>query len=162
MDEGTGLGCGLVTKNRHMHIRDIIGRRWPGLTASLVFWVAMAWIVRGSERANQGHIIYALDDAYIGMAIAKNIALHGVYGVCKYHVTGASSSILWPWLIALCYRVFGVNELAPLVGNMAAGTGIIWLTDRVLAGVEKTKQHPKQQKHTKNTNRPNTQRSKEK
>ncbi len=48
---------------------------------------------------NSGHLVFTLDDAYIHLAIAENIA-HGHYGVNPGEFSAPASSILWPLLIA--------------------------------------------------------------
>lgn len=71
-----------------------------------------------SVRRNQGHLIYVFDDAYIHMAMAKNFAGHGVWGVTADEFTSSSSSPLWTLILSATYRVFGVGERAPLVLNL--------------------------------------------
>jgi asparagine N-glycosylation enzyme membrane subunit Stt3 len=44
-----------------------------------------------SIRINGGHLVYALDDPYIHMAIAKNVVQHHVWGVTPFGFTSASS-----------------------------------------------------------------------
>lgn len=62
-----------------------------------------------------GHLTYALDDAYIHMAIAKNLALHGVWGVQPDAFAAASSSPLWTALLALTFTIDGPLEVIPLI-----------------------------------------------
>lgn len=59
--------------------------------------------------------VYALDDVYIHMAMAKNLALHGVWGVTPWETTNASSSPLWVALLAAGFALFGANPWLPLV-----------------------------------------------
>jgi hypothetical protein len=47
------------------------------------------------------------------MAMAKNFALHGVWGITRFGFTSASSSPLWTFLIAVTYLLFGVSETSP-------------------------------------------------
>jgi hypothetical protein len=61
---------------------------------------------------------YTLDDPYIHMSLAENIA-RGHYGVNLEDVSNPSSSIIWPFLLALCERL-GVLVWAPLVINIAS------------------------------------------
>ncbi|MEI8349274.1 MAG: hypothetical protein WCI77_03880 [Candidatus Omnitrophota bacterium] len=82
----------------------------------LVFLVAVCLIF--SVKKNQGHLIYALDDAYIHMAIAKNFVQHGVWGATKYDFNSSSSPILWLLLLSLDYFFFGVNVAAPFLLNI--------------------------------------------
>jgi len=99
---------------------SLLRRHWS-LVAALALLCALASVVLAvSIHRNHGHVVYALDDPYIMMAIAKNLALHGVWGITKYGFTSSSSSILWPLLLASTYVFFGVNQLSPLVLNMIA------------------------------------------
>ena len=79
-------------------------------------------------RVTEGHFTYALDDAYIHMAIAKNLALHGVWGLQQDSFAAASSSPLWTALLAAVFALGGVHEAVPLVLNTAfAVIGIVAL-----------------------------------
>ena len=60
-----------------------------------------------SIRINNGNLVYASDDAYIHMAIAKNVVQHHLWGFTPFGFTSASSSsvdrpaqrnlfLLWP------------------------------------------------------------------
>lgn len=60
---------------------------------------------------------YTLDDPYIHMALAENIA-RGHFGVNLGEVSNPSSSILWPWLLAAFDKV-GLILWAPLLVNIA-------------------------------------------
>jgi hypothetical protein len=91
---------------------------------AVVGW--MAWNKTG------GHLAYALDDAYIHMALAKNLALHGVLGATPFEFTSATSSPLWTLMLALIFRLTGVHEATPLVVNVLVGAALVVLTDRVL------------------------------
>ncbi len=81
---------------------------------------------------NDGRFVYCVDDAYIHLALAKNLALHGVYGVRPDEFAGASSSLAWPWMLALVGRLFGSAELAPLVFGLVAAVALAWLVFAVV------------------------------
>ena len=72
-----------------------------------------------------GHFSYSLDDAYIHMGMAKNLANHGVFGVTPHGFTSSSSSPLWVVLVACCYRLFGVTDLVPFLFNAVSAVGVI-------------------------------------
>jgi hypothetical protein len=93
---------------------------WPLMAALIACLARLGWMVADTTRANGGHVSYALDDAYIHMALAKNLAFHGVWGVTSHEFSSASSSPLWIPLLALVFRVFGVTELASLALNVLA------------------------------------------
>ena len=56
---------------------------------------------------------YTLDDPYIHMALAENIA-RGTFGVNLGEVSNPSSSILWPWILA-AFEKIGLLLWAPLL-----------------------------------------------
>lgn len=60
---------------------------------------------------------YTLDDPYIHMALAENIA-RGHFGVNLGEYSNPSSSIAWPWLLAV-FEKLGVMLYAPLLVNVA-------------------------------------------
>lgn len=61
-----------------------------------------------------GGIHYALDDAYIHMAIAKNIVNYGVYGVGPEQIAFASSSPVWTALLSFIF-LFTQSEAVPMI-----------------------------------------------
>ena len=98
-----------------------------------VYWIATALLLVMSTRQTGGHLVYPLDDAYVHMAIAKNVALHHVWGVTRYGFTSSTSSPLWTLLLSLTFVVFGAGALAPLLFNVVAGTAIVVTIGRFMA-----------------------------
>ena len=72
-----------------------------------------------------GGIIYGLDDAYIHMAVGKNCALHGGWGINPGELQTATSSLAYPAMLCGFYRIFGVSEALPLLINLGALLGIL-------------------------------------
>ena len=62
-------------------VRNWIAQRWLCLAAILLLWSTAATVLVISLRMNHGHLIYTLDDSYILMAMARNFARHGVWGM---------------------------------------------------------------------------------
>lgn len=60
---------------------------------------------------------YTLDDPFIHMALAENMA-RGHFGVNLGEAANPSSSILWPWLLA-AFEKIGAMVWAPLLVNIA-------------------------------------------
>lgn len=60
-----------------------------------------------------GHYVYALDDAYIGAAMAKNLALYGVWGATSHAFTSSTSTPLWLLLLAGANWLFGGSHWTP-------------------------------------------------
>jgi hypothetical protein len=92
-----------------------------------VFWATISILLISSIRHNQGYFVYALDDPYIHMSMAKNISQHGVWGISKYELTSSSSSLLWTLLLSLVYFLFGVNEASPFILNLLFGTLLVFV-----------------------------------
>ena len=112
----------------------------------LPFWIAGAVYLASSLallvvswRLAGGHFVYPLDDVYINMAVAKQFALHGVWGVSPYEFSSSTSSPLYVLLLAGVYRLFGVNLYAPLVLSFSFGLGSLW----VAAGMVRPALSPK-------------------
>ncbi|NWF68014.1 MAG: hypothetical protein HXY40_02920 [Chloroflexi bacterium] len=95
----------------------------PLWAASAAWMALLLTLLTLTLRANDGKLIYALDDAYIHMAMAKNFAQHGVWGVTAAGFTSSSSSPGWTLLLAL----FGAQDGLPLALNALAGWGLLAL-----------------------------------
>ena len=68
---------------------------------------------------NGGHFTYALDDPYIHLALSEGIA-HGHYGINAGEFSSPSSSVLWPFLLAI-FAHFSWQVYVPLALNLLAG-----------------------------------------
>lgn len=103
------------------------------LNISIIFFlITTILLIYLSFNLCERHLIYALDDAYIHMAIAKNFASNGVWGITRYGFTSTSSSILWTLLISLTYLIFGVNEFSPLILNLTVAILLIFTLYKIL------------------------------
>lgn len=85
-----------------------------------------------SMRMNDGKYVYPLDDTYIGMAMAKNLSQHGVWGVTRHEFTSSSSTPLFALILSGCYLVTGPNQWWPLVLATAFGVLSLWAADRII------------------------------
>jgi hypothetical protein len=104
------------------------------------FWVAagiytatVVAILIASFRAADGHFIYALDDTYINMAMAKNFALHGVWGVTPYAFSSATSTPFFVLLLSLVYRLTGPSQYVPLILSWIFGLASIYVAAGIVA-----------------------------
>ena len=84
----------------------------------LAFWGLTAALTFISAGSNGGHFVYALDDPYIHMSMAKNFVNSGVWGITPAEFTSSSSSPLWTLLLSGVYYITGVNEIAPFILNI--------------------------------------------
>lgn len=102
-------------------------RHWPLWAAIGVLWATLALVAGIVMQANDGYLTYALDDAYIHAAIARNFAEHGVWGITRHEWSSSASSLLWPLLVAGLFKLVGVQESVPLFLNLLAATGLLVL-----------------------------------
>ncbi|HEX3725536.1 MAG TPA: hypothetical protein VHV08_04810, partial [Pirellulales bacterium] len=98
---------------------------WPFFGAVAVFLAVSAVLVEQGRRRCDGNLIYPLDDAYIHMAIARNLAAHGTWGVTPDEFSSTSSAPLWTLLLAGVFVVTGPSVVVPLALNIAFGTGLL-------------------------------------
>jgi len=64
--------------------------------------------------------------------MAKNLALHGVWGVSSDGFTSSSSSIAWTAGLALFFKVFGVRDVIPFILNAVMATLTVAVAYRLL------------------------------
>jgi hypothetical protein len=64
-----------------------------------------------------GQFTYTLDDPYIHLALAENLARFGHYGINVEEYSSASSSIIWPLFLVPFFTV-GLGVYGPLVMNV--------------------------------------------
>lgn len=115
-------------------------KQWPLICSVIILWITTLIVTLLSTNNTNGHLIYILDDPYIHMAVAKNFASYGIWGVTKYGFTSATSSILWPALLAGLYKILGPNELIPFFLNLIFATSTLILINYILKKyVEKIK-----------------------
>jgi hypothetical protein len=95
----------------------VVKSHWPLMVAIGLFWAALVIALGQTAQQTDGRLVYALDDPYIHMAVARNFAEHGVWGVTRYEFSSSTSSSLWPLLLALEYALLRPNEISAFVWN---------------------------------------------
>lgn len=119
--------------------------RLPPSSHALALGVLLALILlelAGILVATGGHLIYSLDDPYIHLELARNIA-SGHYGLNPGEPAAPSSSIIWPLLLAPFARL-PFASVTPLLINMAAAVAATLVIDSLLReaiGPERVARH---------------------
>jgi hypothetical protein len=115
-----------------MRRNSVDTRRALGLPMAFFFLGVLAHVIMVLW-LNDGHFTYRLDDPYIHLALAENVA-HGHYGLNAAERSAPASSILWPFLLApLANRAVG--EYIPLLIGILASIGSIVLVANVIGGL---------------------------
>ena len=91
----------------------------------LALLIPVALIEYQVTRHTGGTLMYPLDDTFIHLTIAKNLALHGNWGITSGEFQSASSSLLYTLLLAILIKIFTVQVWIPLVVNILAGIILI-------------------------------------
>ncbi|WP_430938562.1 hypothetical protein [Rhodovulum sp. YNF3179] len=104
----------------------------------MIFALGAALVLRAALDATFGRLIYVLDDPYIHLALAENIA-RGHYGINLSEPSSPSSSVLYPFLLAPFFAL-GLREVPPLlIALLAQGVAVFvlarFLWDELLTGI---------------------------
>lgn len=109
--------------------------RWgPLAAASALYLLLVGVLVVLAVRKTGGLFIYALDDPYIHLTVARTLAEHGVWGISADAFGSVSSSPLWTLLLALVRLLGGQAIWWPLVVNVLAGLVVLAVVDCVAVG----------------------------
>ena len=97
------------------------------VSLSVGFYLVLAVLILGSSlHKTGGKFFYALDDPYIHLAMAEQLA-HGHYGINATEPSSPSSSILWPFML-VPFAGTSWHVYLPLAWNLlfgVAGAGLI-------------------------------------
>jgi hypothetical protein len=104
---------------------------WSAPLVCLALYLALtAILLLCCLHLNGGHFVYVLDDPYIHLELARNIA-RGTYGINPHEFSSPSSSILWPFLL-----IAGVesswHHLLPFVWNLIFGSAAAMLLGHIV------------------------------
>jgi hypothetical protein len=104
----------------------------PLLIACGATLVCLFFIERSVWQATGGVFMYPLDDPFIHMKMAENLAFHGVWGINGNEFASASSSILYTLLLGALFKLFHVTVIIPFVVNCAAAVALLYVIDKWL------------------------------
>lgn len=104
-----------------MAVKNLLNKHKNYILASLLYLLTAGILLIASLILNHGHFVYALDDPYIHMTLAKNFANHGHWAVNGSDFSSSSSSPLWTLLISAVYYAFSVNLITPFILNILFG-----------------------------------------
>ncbi|WP_312511035.1 hypothetical protein [Chryseobacterium culicis] len=103
------------------------------ITAAVFFGICFIYILTMLS-VTENNFTYIVDDAYIHMAVAKNFALHGVWGMTKYAFSSSSSSPVFTFILSFLIAVFGNHILIPLIFNLSVACLLIAILTKYFSG----------------------------
>jgi hypothetical protein len=115
-----------------------LGLDSPLLTAGLMAVVYCLWFERLFRRIlvkTGGAFVFPLDDVYVGMALAKNFALHGSWSPYGSTFQSVTSTPAFSLLLAGLYRITGPTVWGPLLLSFGFALVAILLACRMLCRV---------------------------
>ena len=83
-------------------------------------------------RRTNGTFMYPLDDTFIHMQLARNLAVYGNWGIGPHEFASASSSVLYTLLLAGLFKLFSVHIIIPFLLNCVAGVFLLAALQRWL------------------------------
>ncbi len=103
------------------------------LLAIVILCVTTGVLLNQCLSVNYGQMAYTLDDAFIHLATAKNIARHGIFGITPFEFSSAESSLLWGLLLSAVAKTIispSVLVYAPLLLNFAFAAVLLVVAHR--------------------------------
>lgn len=99
------------------------------MTCFLFFGVCGVYLLMMLSKT-ENVFTYAIDDAYIHLALAKNFALHKVWGMTPYAFSSSSSSPIFTFILSVLIQVFGNHDIIPLIFNLIIAVFLIFFLNK--------------------------------
>ncbi|MHA4811878.1 hypothetical protein ACX0G9_27530 [Flavitalea flava] len=112
-------------------------KSWVVWVAFVAFLTPVIIIEAKVLSDTKGTFSYPVDDTFIHLAIAKNLAFHGSWGIRPGEFTSASSSLTFPIILAAALRIFGDHSILPFLINIVAAILLLlvmhnWLVKKAI------------------------------
>ena len=108
------------------------GPHWPLVVALAVLLATVAAYSWLALRLNDGHFVYAQDDPYIHLALARTLAQHGVWGLSPEEFAPASSSPALDGAAGDHWICLWTGPWWPFALNVTGAVLVVWVWDRAL------------------------------
>src|ERR1700749_3014039 len=109
------------------------GRYLAVLAAAVFLLLASIYLIEAPVlRQTHGSLLFPLDNSFVNLTVARNLAFYQVWGLSKYAFQSASSSLLYPIVLAPVFFIAGAHLLVPLVINFLAAVYFLVALQRVL------------------------------
>lgn len=102
------------------------------LIAVLAFFIPTLLIELNTLQRTNGELTFPWDSSFINIAVGKNLAFYGVWGLSKYAFQAACSSLLYPIVLVPFFFIGGAHLIIPLLVNGLAAAALLWFLQREL------------------------------
>jgi hypothetical protein len=99
---------------------------FPFFLSVLVTLIIVFFLEHSITSVTKGAFMYPLDDPFIHMQVARNLSVHGVWGINPPEFGSASSSLLYTVLLALVFKLSS-SVLIPFILNVVSGVWLLWV-----------------------------------
>ena len=79
-----------------------------------------------------GNVLYPLDNAFVNITVARNLAFYQVWGISKYAFQSAATSLLYPITLAPFFFIAGAHLVIPLIVNFLAAAYFLLMLQKTL------------------------------
>src|ERR1700722_1141511 len=83
-------------------------------------------------RHTRGGVLFPLDQAFLNISVGRNLAFYQVWGISKYSFQSASSSLLYPLVLAPVFFIAGAHLIIPLIINLLAAIYFLYRLQQTL------------------------------
>jgi hypothetical protein len=97
------------------------------ISTILIFSVVSAFLYQKALKITSDQFVYTLDDPYIHLQMAKNLAENGSFGMKDGQFSSTSSSPFWTLLLAGYHSIISESKYAPLILNFIISISTILL-----------------------------------
>jgi hypothetical protein len=115
--------------------QSLLHKRTPILICAIALLAALlpvALVVMQVKHFTVGLFIYPVDDAFIHLQLAKNLAAHGTWGINAGTFGSASSSLLYTLILSGLCKIFGPALYLPLAVNAIVAVFLLLAVHRWL------------------------------
>jgi hypothetical protein len=102
------------------------------IAAILLLLLTTALIELPVLRHTQGRILFPMDQAFLNSSTGRNLAFNQVWGITKYSFQSASSSLLYPLVLAPVFFIAGAHLVIPLIINLLAAIVFLYRLQQTL------------------------------
>ncbi len=111
-----------------------LGSYFVLLVSVLALLLPVILIERNILSHTGGNFTLPQDESYTNIAVGKNLAFYGVWGLSKYAFQAASSSLLYPLVLVPFLFIVGAHLILPILVNAIAAILLLGVLQRVLRG----------------------------